>query len=94
MARLVLLNVSMLLLLVATGIQSSNAWPYPEGESDLTDSEVMEKNKATVEDELAQEQTDDINAQEQLSAKDANAEADYAGLTDLENTDTELSQEG
>ena len=94
MARLVLLNVSMLLLLVAAaGIQSGTAWPYPEGESDSTGSEVMEKDEATVEDELAQEQTNDISTQEQLSAKDfedANAVADYAGLSQS----AEISQAG
>ena len=93
MARLVLLNVSMLLLLVAAGIQSSIAWPYPEGDSDSIGSEVMEMNEATAEDEFAQEQTDDISTQEQLSAKDfkdTNAVADYAGLTPT----AEISQAG
>ena len=72
------------LLLVAVGIQSSIAWPYSEGDSDLTGSKVTEKN---IEDELVQEQTDDVSAQdpEQLQSakdfKDANAEADYAGLS-------------
>ena len=95
MARLVLLNVSLLLLLlVAAGIQSSIAWPYPEGDSDSIGSEVMKKNEAIVKDELAQEQTDDISTQEQLQFakdfKDANAVADYAGLSPT----AEISQAG
>ena len=95
MARRVLLNVSMLLLLlVAGGIQSSIAWPYPERDSDLTSSEVMEKNEATVVDELAQEQTYDMKTQKQLqSAKDfedANSVPDYAGPSQT----AEISQAG
>ena len=83
----------LLLLLVASGIQSSIAWPYPEGDSDSTGLEVMEKN---IESELVQEQTDDVSEQdpEQLQSakdfKDANAEADYAGLSQT----AEISQAG
>ena len=94
MARLVL--SMLLLLLVAAGIQSSIAWPYPEGDSDsVTGSEVMEMNEAIIEDKLVEEQTDDINTQEQLQSEkdfeDTNAVVgDYAGLSQT----AEISQAG
>ena len=81
MARLTLLNVSMLLLLAAG--RSSIAWPYPEGDSEH-DSEVMEKNEST-DDDLIQEQAvteDEFNMQEQVPMKEfenVNAMADYHG---------------
>ena len=81
MARLVLLNVSMLLLLAAA--RSSIAWPYHEGDSEH-DSEVMEENEAT-EDKLIQEQAvieDEFGMQEQVPMKEfekRNAVADYYG---------------
>ena len=104
MARPVLLNVSILLLLLTSaGLQSTSAWPYPEDlpekKSELNDIQEEATAEELMDEEAAVAEVEDESTEmeEQLAAKDAiedtaNVAVDYNGLS--QERAAEISQAG
>ena len=105
MARPVLLNVSILLLLLTSaGLQSTTAWPYPEDlpdkKSELNDIQEEATAEELMDEEAAAAEVEDESTkmEEQLSEKDTGGEdtpnvaVDYSGLS--QERAAEISQAG